>query len=472
MRRASAAVAMAAILLSLFPGVAIGDRLVRYSEHRVSAYCEGEVEGGFVSAILDSSETFGDYAFVDIWLDPAVPFEGPATLSGNSAVIAVDEGDPVVLAATLGFFDADGVPIGEGAATATMERVGEPEVIPGEPFGNVQSRSTRTVQTLEGQVVVTLPDASQVEVGCFGEISDESIFETNPHAFTSGSEGVRLDCFWETPDAVAFLFLFEDQEGFFGSSDLRTQTLTLVADGAGSGGIDASGFEFAVALRDEVTGDPYAAQASGELTPIGDPVTSMLVSETGRSKVVEQALAPDGTIEFSTGDVFPIDDEHCNANTFIRHSVSTAPAGPKPGKPPVNDTIDGAIELGIPSVVNVQTTGTASDAEIQVQTCPEGPFDEFGHTVWYTVQGTGSPITVDTAGSNIDTVVGVFVEDGDGLVEIACNDDVLLDPVGASFQGALTFDSEAGVTYFIEVGGYLFPFDPQPQSGRVRLRIS
>ena len=48
-----------------------------------------------------------------------------------------------------------------------------------------------------------------------------------------------------------------------------------------------------------------------------------------------------------------------------------------------------------------------------------------GHTVWYTVMGTGDPVTIDTSCSDSDTVAMLFAPDDDGLTEIACADDVV-----------------------------------------------
>jgi hypothetical protein len=124
------------------------------------------------------------------------------------------------------------------------------------------------------------------------------------------------------------------------------------------------------------------------------------------------------------------------------------------------------------SRLNAQTVGTANDPEIQVETCPQGFSDKLGHTLWYKIDGTGSPITIDTAGSSMDTVVGVFVADGEGFAEVACNDDVLFEPIGISFQAAVTLDTEVGVTYWIEAGGYMNPFIGLAEYGRLRLRIS
>ena len=70
-------------------------------------------------------------------------------------------------------------------------------------------------------------------------------------------------------------------------------------------------------------------------------------------------------------------------------------------------------------VVNDQTRGAAVEPEIQVEACPELD-DRFGHTLWYSFIGTGSDVTIDTAGSDFDTIVAVYDE---SLAFIDCNDD-------------------------------------------------
>ena len=52
------------------------------------------------------------------------------------------------------------------------------------------------------------------------------------------------------------------------------------------------------------------------------------------------------------------------------------------------------------------------------ETSAGGPFDDFGRTLWYTIAGTGGDITVDTAGSIVDRVIGAYVKDGEDFVEV------------------------------------------------------
>ena len=59
------------------------------------------------------------------------------------------------------------------------------------------------------------------------------------------------------------------------------------------------------------------------------------------------------------------------------------------------------------------------------------------------------------------------------MPERACVDDVEFDPVGVTYQAAITGDTEEGVTYYVQVGGYFFPFgDPTTaEAGRIRISL-
>ena len=63
-------------------------------------------------------------------------------------------------------------------------------------------------------------------------------------------------------------------------------------------------------------------------------------------------------------------------------------------------------------------------------------------------------MTVDTAGSQIDTLIGVYMKDGADFVEVGCIDDVFTQPLGTTYQAALTIDTVTGTTYYVEIGGY------------------
>ena len=99
---------------------------------------------------------------------------------------------------------------------------------------------------------------------------------------------------------------------------------------------------------------------------------------------------------------------------------------------PANDGPDDAIALHVGSRLNTSNVGASPEPEIQLANCPEGFFDQFGNTLWYTIEGTGSPVTIDTAGSNFDTLIAVYEPSDPGYEEIACIDDVEFEPVGAT----------------------------------------
>lgn len=71
-------------------------------------------------------------------------------------------------------------------------------------------------------------------------------------------------------------------------------------------------------------------------------------------------------------------------------------------------------------------------------------------TTWYRILGNGGTVSVDTVGSDYDTVVAVYAAPtptlGDGL---PCNDDT----ASGVFQSAVSFPSTAGRAYLIQVGG-------------------
>jgi hypothetical protein len=150
-----------------------------------------------------------------------------------------------------------------------------------------------------------------------------------------------------------------------------------------------------------------------------------------------------------------MDEASCFAQDIAVQFITTSPASGR-GPALANDAPDGAVALEPGDAIRVRTGGTAIEAEASC-TVTEPEYGEIpiplGHTVWYTVAGTGGEIAIDTAGSEFDTVLGVYTRDGSGFTQVACVDDVFSEE-GGSLQAALTFASEAGVTYFVQAGGY------------------
>lgn len=467
MKRFIAAFATAALLAALVPGVASAARVIKFVEDSIFVGCGGEIDGGgFANAFAERGI---DYEFGGIEI-----YDGDdLVLFGFVEDIDVVEGTEIVLSATIPLIDADLEDAGVAELEITVAPDGEPYVDEGFDFGNINSHTLILRQPLIGTGTITMPDASEIEIDCSGESAKGQVFETSPNAFTAHREGVAFECFWDTGDTFYLMFGQTDSE--FGESlDVGWFTIDseVFVDEPFVGSIDASGVEASIHLSDFSTGDEYTATIDATFSPDGDPVTSTIVEDNRREKLVQQLLSVDGTFAIDGGPTLVMDDEACNANVYSSSLSSTNPQGPRGGKAPANDTPEGALALEAGSSLNQQTTGTAPDAEAANELCDEGFIDQMGHTVWYTVEGTGEEMTFDTAGSNFDTVVAVYVMEGDELVEIACVDDVFGDPAGISLQAAITGPTEEGVTYWIQVGGWGVEFFGEGQSGRLRVAVS
>lgn len=76
------------------------------------------------------------------------------------------------------------------------------------------------------------------------------------------------------------------------------------------------------------------------------------------------------------------------------------------------------------------------------------------NTVWYRFSpALPTPVVAHTVGSDFDTMIAVFRQDGDSLTALACNDDA--SPWGyAGTESLVRFVAEPGRTYLFQVGGY------------------
>lgn len=115
--------------------------------------------------------------------------------------------------------------------------------------------------------------------------------------------------------------------------------------------------------------------------------------------------------------------------------------------PPSNDDFADALDIGSGSTASA--SGSNRDATVE----PREP-DHDGRavvaSVWYRWTAPASRrIRIDTCGSDFDTVIAVYAGPGfDALRSVASNDDKCV------AQSVLRFDSVAGTTYRIAVGGY------------------
>ncbi len=122
-----------------------------------------------------------------------------------------------------------------------------------------------------------------------------------------------------------------------------------------------------------------------------------------------------------------------------------------PGVTPGNDNFANATTITL-SGNSAQLSGTSVGATKEPGE-PGHANEPGGHSVWWNWTATSNgTVTVDTAGSNFDTLLGVYTGTlVSALTTVASNDDV--DP-GVIRTSALTFAATSGTTYYIAVDGW------------------
>jgi hypothetical protein len=135
------------------------------------------------------------------------------------------------------------------------------------------------------------------------------------------------------------------------------------------------------------------------------------------------------------------------AGAFSATSYSLGVSCPVPLR---NDSCSNAVVISSSTFTDmVDTTRATTDSTDPVHSCT-GQQDS--NSVWYRftapINGTA---TVNTFGSNYDTVLSAYVGSCSSLREIACHDDVV---AAEQRQSTIAFDITTGVTYFIEVATF------------------
>ncbi len=482
---AGTSAALCLVIGLLAPATVLADPPERFSETTLSVECPLLVtDDGTLTAFAFTSDLgFGD-AFIAYWTEEPTSEEVFPALEGFTDSIAADG---LTIQAHL-FLSGPDDASGEATLTATLTPEGEP--IPFSDKGkHFKFSGTTQMASVAGSVVIDAPDVVGPEpitfdlAACEGFITEAAVFQVIPGTFHDVHDEVGIACSLETEGATAFLggfsLIFEG-EFAFGFVDVMFEP-----EGGDPlfGGTDAlltpSGVEATFELVDPETGEPAgSAELSAAFTP-GEVELGRRVAQNYVQKMRVTELLVDGELVIEAGaDTFTFDLAACDANLLEFHNIFHSPNGPKADRRvPANDTPDGAIALEVGDR-HRQFTGGASIA-------PEEPcffdfgdgelFEHFwGRTVWFTVEGTGGEITIDPSRSDFDTSVAAYADTGGGLEHLACVDDDFSDPFQDP-QAPLTFDTEAGVTYYIQVGGFdlgsLFEEEPTPEYGQLRLRV-
>jgi hypothetical protein len=145
-------------------------------------------------------------------------------------------------------------------------------------------------------------------------------------------------------------------------------------------------------------------------------------------------------------------DETGCAAADVRYAL--LPPRPERSEPAANDTPETAVPLKLFDKLTVATAGTdeAPEAACLLDGGEGGTFEApLTNTVWWRIEGTGESITVDTVGSSFDTIVAVYLVEGDNKVgtQLGCVDDV-----DEGVQARITFETAADASYLIQTGGF------------------
>jgi hypothetical protein len=134
------------------------------------------------------------------------------------------------------------------------------------------------------------------------------------------------------------------------------------------------------------------------------------------------------------------------------------------GAAPANNDFDTPIVIGAAPYTNTQSVAGATTAGDDPG-FPCSSLSPKNLTVWYRYTApTAAVLTIDTFGSDYDTVLAVWTGDRGSLTEIGCNDEA----PGVGLQSQIQFTPIPGTTYHIEVAAYA----DAPTTSQLTFRIT
>jgi len=401
--------------------------------------CAVQVDDALVE--VDAALTGDGESQVEVFVSTPTEFFGPDFDQPADIMVGPDSVHAVI--PMLRFpIDGDPEPAGDAVVDMTFTPNGEPEVIKeaGDAGENIRSRTTGTIQPLStaGSVSViglTVTDLS----GCQSQHVDLTTKQTNPDTVVGGNGGGWLqDASCIVGADEGSLGMVVDQKEFAGGFGVATDT------GFAEGALQSADWHprvlsgtFDVTDQDGAPlGIASARVESGALL-----TESKLVDTLGpfRRLFKLRLFEASGELAMPDGSVLPLT---CQLAESSGYGILHSPSGPKPA----NDLPETAQPLAPGEQIGAKTGGAAREPEIGNQCADFG----LNYTVWYTFTGTGGEVTLDTAGSDFDTVIDAYAVDPDGNpVGVGCAD---FNEDGSPIA-RLTLPTDEGVTYLIQVGG-------------------
>lgn len=445
-------------------------------EHRISLFCDNGVtngNGAFAYLGAQSSLLFGDSGFVQYWAPGISPLDDPPTLATPIDGVATVARDGSNITASIPLADSDGVVAPDASLTASFAPDGDPVIDESKSQGTQLVHFSGTFQLLSVTGGgLAMPDGQTFDLtGCTGEQEDSTRFEANPNALVYSFTGTNVGCsILDERGDLSFNANISKKSGTFAELFYRPSPEASFIEGATDVVTLTSGaLHVSIPVHDE-SGPIGNVVVNAQLT-VSRTVEFVIKNSSYREQVKATLYDVTGTIQIPGQPA--IDMDGCRAITLSRHLVQSAPSGPPPkGPAPKNDLPSGAITLTPGSRATVPTAGAQADAEAQCLL----PFEpdplpaDFGNTVWYKVVGTGATLTIDTAGSDFDTVMGVYTKNGADLIQEACVDDVPVEPIGNVLQARTSIPTAAGTDYYVQIGGSRF--DGTVPYGVLKLSVS
>lgn len=421
-------------------------------------YCESLVgSAGAATLFASVGNAYGDDAYAALWAGATEPFMSQADLERAFETPVTITYSGGVMSGSIPLVDQAFEPAGSATFTATLTLGG-----PAEPFeeqfrdGNRQFRQSGTFTPMSVTGTLVFPGGATFDLaGCTGVEASLTFFGTNPNAQIQQFQDRFGECALDLGDGVqGYVFMH-----FEGESDVYIDAGAFLPDGSGIamfgfGTLTDGSLSAALDAFDPQTGEPLGVGAlEASFTATGERFSYTLTAASGRTRVAGDVYDVTGSITFPG--FAPEDLSDCIAADQTYKSITTNQQGPKPsGTTPRNDLPSGAITLAVGAKASTSTRGASPAAEEAFACLSDLPV---GHTVWYAIVGTGNTITVDTAGSDYDTVAAVYTSPSADTYEPladACVDDVPLSPIGRTLQSAVTFATTAGTTYYVQIGGF------------------
>jgi hypothetical protein len=466
MRRVLAPLAAAALATTTLAGTVVAAPSQHVRDSQIVVACDGlSGPDGTAYAVAAVSETFGTFGEIGFWEPGADQTIDPPTWIGIATFV---EGTTSSMEAQYQVFeyvipdDPEGSPIGDEVGNATLSATLTPDG-PAEDYrfrdpqgGNQKYREVGTQQAYSVDGSLDLPEGISFDLGtCEAFSITFTAFQNAPASRVVSVSDFQVNCVWELEEDVVFLFAagegdtaFIDLNIFGASGEVFG---SLIEGSLTESSLDASWDLYRFGIGEpELIGD---ASASAALAETNERINDRFRDGNFKYHATGQIYSVDGTLELGlpSGDVsLAMDAEHCFAADLHIVEQESARQGPR-GKPIANDAPDAAAPIAVGETVTISTAGADPIPEAPCTiTVEEETFDvPISYTGWWTFTGTGGPVTVDTTGSDFDTVVGVYVDDGGVLTQVGCVDDV-----PESLQAVITVDTEAGVTYYVQAGGF------------------